>query len=132
MIVRCGACRTQFEVAGAGRFSCPACGSVNVVRNQTASGPAPAGAYPTAPGAPVAPGGPPPPPPPERPSPRISCPDCAFTFIVGDVAVATCPNCGIEVQTGRGVPPGATEPPAGGDVEIDLEVEEDREYTEEE
>ena len=55
MIVRCGACRTQFEVAGAGRFSCPACGSVNVVRNQTATGPASAGAYPTAPGAPATP-----------------------------------------------------------------------------
>jgi hypothetical protein len=23
---------------------------------------------------------------------------------VGDIAVATCPNCGTEVQTGRGVP----------------------------
>jgi len=100
MIVRCGACRTQFEVAGAGRFSCPACGSVNVVRNQTATGPASAGAYPTAPGAPATPAAPPP----DRPSPRINCPDCAFTFIVGDIAVATCPNCGTEVQTGRGVP----------------------------
>lgn len=98
MIVRCGSCRTQFEVAGAGRFSCPACGSVNVVRNQTATGPASAGAYPTAPGAPATPT----PPPPDRPSPRIHCPECAFTFIVGDIAVATCPNCGTEVQTGRG------------------------------
>jgi len=100
MIVRCGACRTQFDVAGAGRFSCPACGSVNVVRNQagTAAPPA-AGPYPTAQG--VAPAAPPPPQP-DRPSPRISCPDCAFTFIVGDIPVATCPNCGNEVQTGRG------------------------------
>jgi predicted RNA-binding Zn-ribbon protein involved in translation (DUF1610 family) len=100
MIVRCGACRTQFEVAGAGRFSCPACGSVNVVRNQAATGPASAGACPTAPGAPATPAAPPP----DRPSPRINCPECAFTFIVGDIAVATCPNCGTEVQTGRGVP----------------------------
>jgi predicted RNA-binding Zn-ribbon protein involved in translation (DUF1610 family) len=121
MIVRCGACRTQFEVAGAGRFSCPSCGSVNVVRNQTATGPASAGAYPTAPGAPVAPA----PPPPDRPSPRINCPECAFTFIVGDIAVATCPNCGTEVQTGRGVsvptepapevPVAATLPPGDDD-----------------
>ncbi len=101
MIVRCGACRTQFDVAGAGRFSCPACGSVNVVRNQAAAGPAAASPYPEAQtGAPAAP----PPPQPDRPSPRISCPDCAFTFIVGDIPVATCPNCGIEVQTGRGTP----------------------------
>lgn len=101
MIVRCGACRTQFEVAGAGRFACPSCGSVNVVRDQTATGPASAGAYPTAPGVPPTP----PAPQPDRPSPRINCPDCAFTFIVGDIPVATCPNCGNEVQTGRGAPP---------------------------
>jgi predicted RNA-binding Zn-ribbon protein involved in translation (DUF1610 family) len=106
MIVRCGACRTQFEVAGAGRFSCPSCGSVNVVRDQTATGPAAASPYPAAPGAPAAP---PPTPQPDRPSPRISCPDCAFTFIVGDIPVATCPNCGIEVQTGRGAAPAAPE-----------------------
>ena len=41
MRVRCGACRTQFEVAGAGRFACPVCGSINVVRNG-AGAPAPA------------------------------------------------------------------------------------------
>jgi Zn finger protein HypA/HybF involved in hydrogenase expression len=107
MIVRCGSCRTQFEVAGAGRFSCPACGSVNVVRNQTATGPASAGAYPTAPGAPATPT----PPPSDRPSPRINCPECAFTFIVGDIAVASCPNCGTEVRTGRAVPSAPTELP---------------------
>jgi predicted RNA-binding Zn-ribbon protein involved in translation (DUF1610 family) len=106
MIVRCGACRTQFEVAGAGRFSCPSCGSVNVVRNQTATGPAAASPYPTAPGTPPAP----PPPQPDRPSPRISCPDCAFTFIVGDIPIATCPNCGHEVQTGWGGAPPVQEP----------------------
>jgi hypothetical protein len=45
----------------------------------------------------------PPPPPPllvNTPLPRIACPECAFTFIVGDIAVATCPNCGAEVRTG--------------------------------
>ncbi len=107
MIVRCGACRTQFEVAGAGRFACPACGSVNMVRNQAGAGPATVGGYPAAPGAagpePTAPSAPPPPPP-DRPSPRISCPECAFTFIVGEINLATCPNCGNEVDTGRGEP----------------------------
>jgi len=114
MRVRCGACRTQFEVAGAGRFACPVCGSVNVVRNgagaqappQGGEQPAPQsggmGGYQTAPG--VVPGGgaPPPPPPPrqEEPMPKIECPECEFTFIVGNVATVTCPMCSTEVSTG--------------------------------
>ncbi len=104
MIVRCGACRTQFEVAGAGRFACPACGSVNMVRNQTGADPSTVGGYPAAPGAagPAAAPPPPPPPSPDVPSPRITCPECAFTFIVGEIALATCPNCGNDVHTGRG------------------------------
>jgi LSD1 subclass zinc finger protein len=99
MMVRCGACRNQFEVPGAGRFACPVCGSVNVVREQAAGAPSTMGGYPTAPGV----GGPPPPPPPPAtpPSTRISCPECAFNFIVGQIAVATCPNCGAEVRTGQ-------------------------------
>ena len=110
MRVRCGACRTQFEVAGAGRYACPVCGSVNVVRNGAAGGSAPEppvadsmGGYPTAPG--VAPGGAPrpaapPPPPPEQPMPKIECPECGFTFIVGMVPTVTCPMCSAEVSTG--------------------------------
>jgi LSD1 subclass zinc finger protein len=106
MMVRCGACRTQFEVPGAGRFACPVCGSVNVVRDQ--GGPPPtAGGYPTAPnvmptGAPGSVPPPPPPPPPAPPLPRITCPECSFSFIVGDIVVASCPNCGAEVRTGLG------------------------------
>jgi predicted RNA-binding Zn-ribbon protein involved in translation (DUF1610 family) len=130
MIVRCGACRTQFEVAGAGRFSCPACGSVNVVRNQ-ASGPASAAAYPAAPGAPGGPSEVPASPPPDRPSPRIHCPECAFTFIVGEIAVATCPNCGTEVETGRGLPT-PPRPSTEGDTDSDVGVEDDPSLTEEE
>ena len=106
MMVRCGACRTQFEVPGPGRFACPNCGSVNVVREAAGAPPSEMGGYPTAPGA--APGAgpaqPPPPPPPTAPLPRIECPECDFTFIVGDIVVATCPNCGAEVRTGRGDP----------------------------
>jgi LSD1 subclass zinc finger protein len=102
MMVRCGACRTQFDVPGAGRFACPVCGSVNVVREQPGAAPSSVGGYPTAPGAPVAPGAAPAPPPPvSAPTPRITCPECGFTFIVGDIAVATCPNCGAEVSTGQ-------------------------------
>ncbi len=97
MIVRCGACHTQFEVPGPGKFSCPACGSVNAVRAAGAR-PGPGQAA----GAPPGYTSPPPPPRPEPPSPRVQCPECEFRFIVGDIAVATCPNCGAEVPTGRG------------------------------
>jgi len=112
MNVRCGACRTQFEVAGPGRYACPVCGSVNVVRDNAAgAAPAPApGGYQAAPGAipPEMDGAPPPPPPPPPPMPKITCPECEFTFIIGQIAVAECPNCGAEVETGIG---------AGGDDE---------------
>ncbi len=104
MRVRCGACRTEFDVAGAGRYACPVCGSVNVVRdagNGSATPRESMGGYQTAPGV----GGagappPPPPPPPEEPLPHVECPDCSHSFIVGKIAVATCPNCGAEVATG--------------------------------
>ena len=107
MRVRCGACRTQFEVAGPGRYACPVCGSVNVVRNgspapEQAQASGAMGGYATAPG--VGPqGGPPPPPqpPPEPPPmPKIDCPECGFNFIVGQVPTVTCPMCGAEVSTG--------------------------------
>jgi len=108
MRVRCGSCRTQFEVAGAGRFACPVCGSINVVRNGPSGGaeqPAPAqsmGGYPTAPGMGAQGGQPPPPPPPpkEQPMPKVECPECGFTFIVGMVPTVTCPMCSAEVSTG--------------------------------
>jgi Zn finger protein HypA/HybF involved in hydrogenase expression len=93
VIVRCGACRTQFDVPGPGRFACPACGSVNQVRSAPGGPPSgPAGAPPYSP--------PPPPPRPDPPSPKISCPECEFSFIVGKIELATCPNCGAEVETG--------------------------------
>lgn len=106
MRVRCGACRTQFEVTGPGRYACPVCGSINVVRNAAAGAGAEGsqgmGGYPAAPG--VAPGGaaptPPPPPPREEPMPRIDCPECGYNFIIGKVATVTCPMCGTEVSTG--------------------------------
>jgi rRNA maturation endonuclease Nob1 len=93
MMVRCGACRTQFDVPGPGRFSCPVCGSVNVVRAAPAAGAPPAAGQPGYP--------PPPPRPPDPPSPRATCPTCGFSFIVGAIEVAKCPNCGGEVSTGR-------------------------------
>ena len=112
MNVRCGACRTQFEVAGPGRYACPVCGSVNVVREgPTPSQPSAVGGYQAAPGAvpPEMAGAPPPPPPPPPPSPKVICPNCDFGFIVGQIAVAECPNCGEEVETGIEVPEGPAE-----------------------
>lgn len=110
MMVRCGACRNQFDVPGPGRFSCPVCGSVNMVRSAANGGPAPAAGGPAGPqGAPGSPGGmrqaPPPPPPPDPPSPKLECPECGFTFIVGEIAIATCPNCGEDVPTGMSEEP---------------------------
>jgi LSD1 subclass zinc finger protein len=102
MMVRCGACRNQFDVPGAGRFACPVCGSVNVVREAAGGGaPSNMGGYPTAPGVTGAPP-PPPPSPVNTPSPRLECPNCSFSFIVGDIEIATCPNCGVQVNTGTG------------------------------
>ena len=107
MRVRCGACRTQFEVPGAGRFACPVCGSINVVRNGAGQpdevvGAGNVGGYPTAPGVGPQPASAtqPPPPQPERPMPKIECPECGFGFIVGPVATVTCPMCSAEVDTG--------------------------------
>ncbi len=100
MMVRCGACRTQFDAPGPGRYSCPACGSVNMIRDQGgAPPPAAPGGYPAAPGVQ---GGQQasPPPPVERPVPKIKCPECGFEFHVGEVARVVCPMCSSEVKTG--------------------------------
>ena len=103
MNVRCGACRTQFEVSGPGRHSCPSCGSVNVVREQAAPNSPTVGGYQAAPGVDpgaISPPPPPPPPPPSPPPPKIACSECGFEFYVGQIAMATCPNCEAEVKTG--------------------------------
>lgn len=106
MRVRCGACRTQFEVSGPGRFACPVCGSINVVRNAAGAVPEQqqgnqtVGGYQTVPGVATSGVAQPPPPPKEEPMPRIDCPDCGFNFIVGKVSKVSCPNCGVEVATG--------------------------------
>jgi len=85
MIVKCGRCQTQFDVPGPGRFNCPACGTVNELRDPGAA----AGGHLETP---------PPPPPPDEPSPRVECSSCGLSFIVGEVESAPCPNCGIDVE----------------------------------
>lgn len=86
MIVRCGRCQTGFEVPGPGRYPCPSCGTANDVRPNSDDAAGGGGLV-----------APPPPPAPEAPSPRIECPGCGFSFIVGSVSEAPCPNCGTTV-----------------------------------
>jgi len=103
VIVRCGACRTQFDVPGEGRFACPVCGSVNMVRSRPGAA-GPGGAPPPGSMPPTGAPGQGDPAVTEGPSPRIQCPECGFSFIVGDIAVAICPMCSAEVPTGRSEP----------------------------
>ncbi|NNF64767.1 MAG: hypothetical protein HKN07_10975 [Acidimicrobiia bacterium] len=87
MKVRCGRCREPFDVGGPGRHACPMCGSMNAVGEAPVSAPPNAEAVERA--APAAG---------ESAVPtRIDCPDCEFSFFVGDVAVAPCPNCRTDV-----------------------------------
>jgi rRNA maturation endonuclease Nob1 len=83
MMVRCGRCQSGFDVPGPGRHPCPACGTLNEVRVGDAELAAP-----------------PSPPEPQEPSPRVPCEACGFTFIVGAVDEAPCPNCGTPVAIG--------------------------------
>ncbi len=103
MRVRCGACRQNVTISRPGRFSCPNCGAMNQVKGPV---PGPGGMPPGAPPGGPGPGYPgvqqpepplAPPPPPEVPSPRITCAQCSFSFIVGAVQTAICPNCRAEV-----------------------------------
>lgn len=105
MIVRCGACRTEFDVSGEGRHPCPTCGAVN----QVAAAPqAPVAPQPSA-GGPVTPSGVPTSQtlsgpggamPTVEPTTlrHITCGECSFEFVVGDIDVAACPNCSAEVS----------------------------------
>lgn len=100
MRVRCGSCGNEVEVSGEGRFTCPTCGAVNQVPGQRPAAPTsplPSGnsVPPSGFGQPPAPDAPPP-----APSPRVTCPKCDFSFIVGDVEVAVCPNCTSDVPVG--------------------------------
>ncbi len=88
MRAKCGACGNAVEIPGAGRFECPICGQLNEVR--------PASAPPEALRSEQVSDLPPP----EQPSERLTCPSCSFSFIVGDVESAICPNCRSEVSTG--------------------------------
>ncbi len=113
-MVRCGACRTEFDVPGPGRYACPTCNATNEVR--AAGPPTGGGMAPPAPGG-MAPGGLGGPglagaagSPPAQESPpanvtKVTCDACSFAFFVGEIDMAVCPNCSAEVAVA----------PAGGD-----------------
>jgi tRNA(Ile2) C34 agmatinyltransferase TiaS len=89
MIVRCGRCGIEIEVAGPGEFICPSCGTRNAVRGQEAPqnpfGVPDLGATP----------------PPNEPAPGahwVRCPECAYRFAVGDVEEVDCPSCSTTIH----------------------------------
>lgn len=94
VIVRCGRCRAELEIAGPGEFVCPACGTRNVARGGGGGdafglGGAAAGSGLTVPGGTPAP-------PSSAPPENVkwaTCPSCAFRFAMGEVEAVTCPNC---------------------------------------
>lgn len=106
MIVRCGRCRVELEVAGAGEFACPNCGTRNVVRGapQPGFGVPDLGATSasTLTGVPASQ-------PPGEPAPGVewlTCPTCSYRFAVGEVESVSCPTCG-HLITLRDAPAGA-------------------------
>ena len=101
MIVGCGRCGTRFEAPGEGTFSVPELwdrqrgpselqnaavgGRPNVGPSIVAAIPAAAAVAAIPAIAAIA------------AIPATSCPACGFSFIVGDVDVAPCPNCAVDV-----------------------------------
>lgn len=92
MIVRCGQCRAELEVAGSGEFLCPACGTRNVVRapaQQDPFGVPDLGSQPPRAAA-------------DAPNVTwVTCPSCSYRFAVGDVESVGCPTCGQAVTLPR-------------------------------
>ena len=99
MMVRCGACRSSFDVPGPGKHRCPACGATNQVAGAAPAGAAPPGPGPQPTNSPLG-GAPQSAAPPPIDISKIRCGECNFEFIVGEVEVAACPNCRAEVPVG--------------------------------
>jgi len=89
VIVRCGRCKVELEVQGAGEFTCPSCGTRNSVRG--AAGQSPFG-VPDLGGL----GQSAPAPEPGAGIVWVQCPSCSYRFAVGDVSSVTCPTCGAD------------------------------------
>lgn len=88
MLVRCGNCQVELDVAGPGEFLCPACGTRNMVRGAPAANPFGVPDLGGIPGAGTAA-------PPSSVSEArwIVCPSCSYRFAVGEVEEVVCPSC---------------------------------------
>jgi predicted RNA-binding Zn-ribbon protein involved in translation (DUF1610 family) len=90
MIVRCGRCGVELEIAGPGEFMCPNCGTRNVARGAAQQPPQNPFGVPDL-GASA----------PQEPAAGvhwIRCPACAYRFAVGEVEEVSCPSCSTIVQ----------------------------------
>lgn len=93
MLVRCGQCRAELEVAGAGEFLCPHCGTRNAVRGATQD----RFTIPTAPKTPAA----------AVDDVNLSvqwlvCSQCSYRFAAGrDLEEVSCPNCSAALSSGE-------------------------------
>lgn len=97
MIVRCGRCQVELEVAGPGEFLCPACGTRNAVRGRQGAGPLDVPDL----GAPSPFSTPAPPPAPDEPAPGVRwahCPACRYRFALGTVDRVSCPSCAVTLS----------------------------------
>ncbi|HEX9695339.1 MAG TPA: hypothetical protein VGB64_03390 [Actinomycetota bacterium] len=104
MIVRCGRCRAELEIAAPGEFLCPACGTRNAVRGAPGDAAPPASPFGAAGGLTI-PGAGTLPPPPAAPDPNIEwdvCPACRWRFAHGPADTLTCPSCLASLSAGPG------------------------------
>ena len=90
MIVRCGRCGVELEVAGPGEFVCPQCGTRNAVREQPLASPFGVPDLKAPP--PGADAGPPP------GVHWVVCPACSYRFAAGELEEVACPACSAQLR----------------------------------
>jgi len=89
MLVRCGRCGVELEIAGPGEFMCPSCGTRNVARGQEPPPQNPFGVPDL--GATV-------PPEPAAGVTWVRCPSCSYRFAVGEMEEVSCPSCSTAIN----------------------------------
>lgn len=119
MLVRCGRCRVELEIAGPGEFACPNCGTRNVVRGGGAGAdpfgvpdlgaPNPSQGLGGSLGGLAGVGTPPPPSEPPAGIEWVVCPSCSYRFAVGEVDAVDCPTCGHSITVGDSPPASTTD-----------------------
>jgi DNA-directed RNA polymerase subunit RPC12/RpoP len=90
MIVRCGRCGVELEIAGPGEFMCPNCGTRNMARAQQQQPPQNPFGVPDL-GASA----------PPEPAPGVQwvrCPACSYRFAVGEMEEVSCPSCSTTIE----------------------------------